>query len=159
MRWGWCRVKPMLMERASSARGVAPEGKGFPALARTAPWAGAASCSAARSVAMRSRPISMPASMCITPSGVSSIGNHTRKLLPGSVLGEDIRPVRLEVGWEKDGEGTPSDPSQARAANEQTCKVMGLLLDLRGHDSDGEVSRSEPPSSLVLSSENRGQAV
>ena len=30
------------------------------------------------------------------------------------IAGEERRPVRLEVGWEKDGEGKPADPSQAR---------------------------------------------
>jgi hypothetical protein len=30
------------------------------------------------------------------------------------IAGEARRPVRLEVGWEKDGEGKPADPSQAR---------------------------------------------
>src|SRR5215470_5288564 len=59
------------------------------------------------------------------------------------IAGEERRPVRLKVGWEKDGEGKPADPSQARAANEQTWKVMGLLLDQRGHDSDGEATRRE----------------
>jgi hypothetical protein len=37
-------------------------------------------------------------------------------------LGEERRPVRLEVGWEKDGEGKPADPSQARLQTSRHAK-------------------------------------
>src|SRR6266851_3121297 len=114
MRWGWCRVKSMRMEPANTAAGVEPEEKGFLVLGKAAPFIGVASCSAARSVAMKRRPISTRASMCITPSGRNGIGNLARSPLRRSLRGEERRPIRLEVGWEKDGEGKPADPSQAR---------------------------------------------
>ena len=50
------------------------------------------------------------------------IGSHARKLLPGFALGEQRRPVRLQVGWEKDGEGNPADPSQARLQTSRHAK-------------------------------------
>jgi len=52
------------------------------------------------------------------------------------------RPVRLQVGWEKAGEGTPDEPAQARMQMSIHVKVVGLLLDQRGHDSDSMLSRS-----------------
>src|SRR5262252_8195795 len=100
------------MEPVSSARGAGPEGKGFPVLAPPVPCGEVANCSVARSVAMKRRPITTRVSMSTTRFGVSCIGNRVRNL-PGYARGETHRPVRLQVGWEKDGEGNPADPSQA----------------------------------------------
>jgi len=43
------------------------------------------------------------------------------------------RPVRLQVGREKPGEGNPEDPGQARSQMSEHVKVVGLLLVLREH--------------------------
>jgi hypothetical protein len=43
------------------------------------------------------------------------------------------RPVRLQVGREKPGEGNPDDPGQARSQMSEHVKVVGLLLVLREH--------------------------
>ena len=101
----------------------------------------------------------MRVSMSITHSGKKGIGLRGKSLLGRSFLDEEERPVRLEVGWEKDGEGKPVDPSQARMQMSIHAKVVGLLLDQRGHDSDGKVSRSQSPFPPVLLSENREQAL
>src|SRR6266516_5240527 len=45
--------------------------------------------------------------MCITASSVSFIGSRAQRRAAE-------RPVRLQVGWEKAGEGNPDDPAQAR---------------------------------------------
>ncbi len=45
--------------------------------------------------------------MCITVSSVNFIGSREQKKAAE-------RPVRLQVGWEKAGEGNPCDPAQAR---------------------------------------------
>ncbi len=39
------------------------------------------------------------------------------------------------------GEGNPCDPAQARSHMSEPVKVVGLLLDQRGHDSDDMLSR------------------
>jgi len=44
------------------------------------------------------------------------------------------------------GEGNPCDPAQARSQMSEHVKVVGLLLDQWGHDSDSMLSRSSPVS-------------
>ncbi len=64
--------------------------------------------------------------MCITVSSVNFIGSREHKKAAE-------RPVRLQVGWEKAGEGNPCDPAQARMQVSIHVKVVGLLLVQRGH--------------------------
>ena len=59
--------------------------------------------------------------MCITASSVSFIGSRENSRAAK-------RPVRLQVGWEKAGEGNPADPAQARSQMSEHVKVVGLLL-------------------------------
>ena len=59
--------------------------------------------------------------MYITASSVNFIGSREHTLAAE-------RLVRLQVGWEKAGEGNPDDPAQARSHMSEHVKVVGLLL-------------------------------
>ena len=59
--------------------------------------------------------------MCIIASSVSITGSREHRRAAE-------RLVRLQVGWEKAGEGTPDDPAQARSHMSEHVKVVGLLL-------------------------------
>jgi hypothetical protein len=75
--------------------------------------------------------------MCITASSVNGIGSRARNRAAE-------RPVRLQVGWEKAGEGNPTDPAQARSQMSEHVKVVGLLLVWRGHVPTHMFSRTAP---------------
>jgi hypothetical protein len=74
--------------------------------------------------------------MCITASLPNIIGSRARNRAADNALSG------YTVGWEKSGEGNPDDPDQARSQMSEHVKVVGLLLDQRGHDSDDMLSRS-----------------
>jgi hypothetical protein len=77
--------------------------------------------------------------MCITASFGSIIGSREYKRAAE-------RPVRLQVGWEKAGEGNPYEPAQARMQVSIHVKVVGLLLVRRGHVPARMLSRTAPGS-------------
>jgi hypothetical protein len=75
--------------------------------------------------------------MCITASSVNFTGSREHQRAAE-------RPVRLQVGWEKAGEGNPDDPAQARSQMSEHVKVVGLLLVWRGHVPTHMRSRTAP---------------
>ena len=56
--------------------------------------------------------------MCITASSVNFTGSREHQRAAE-------RPVRLQVGREKAGEGNPDDPAQARSQMSEHVKVVG----------------------------------
>ena len=57
--------------------------------------------------------------MCIIASSVSITGSREHRRAAE-------RLVRLQVGWEKAGEGNPDDPAQARRRMSEHVKVVGV---------------------------------
>src|SRR5258708_33900714 len=84
-------------------------------------------------------PTSMRPAMCITASFVNFTGSREHQRAAE-------RPVRLQGGWEKAGEGNPDDPAQARSQMSEHVKVVGLLLGWRGHGPTQKPIRETPQS-------------
>ena len=116
------------MGQANTVRDVEPGEKGFHNLAQPASLGVGANCF---NVGIRNATTSCMLTLthqstCITVFIRKCTGNH---------VSQDLveRPVRLDVGREKPGEGNPDDPGQARSQMSEHVKVAGLLLVSRGH--------------------------